>query len=338
MTSRPTLRRLLAAVTLASAAALTGCGSEGSDNNATSVDGKAATADAKGKKFVYISGVNDAAYNAVYCGVQQAAQRLGVQVRKQDPTEFSPAAQTRAVNAVIASKPAGIVISPNDANAMLAPLQRAKAQGIKVVTALNTLNDPAPLASSSVFDEEAGGKAAADYLGKASQGKKVKVALITFKPKASLPADTRWRAFEDRIKTFPNIDYLGAEFVQEVAPSAATPVMNAILSRHPDVWGVDVTFGVAGQGAAAAIDQRGKDVKLTTYDPGNPGVAKALRSGTITAAVGYGTRKLGVSALEQAYNAVSGKPVTKRITFPPVVFTKQTATPQAINATESPDC
>lgn len=340
MTSRPILRRVLVASALASTAGLTACGSDASEDTVAGTAAGAkqvAAATAAGKEFVYVSGVNDAAYNTVYCGVKGEAKRRGVQVSKQDPTAFSPAAQTSTVNAVIASKPAAILISPNDANAMLAPLKRAQAQGIKVVTALNTLTDATPLSASAVPDEQAGGKAAADYLGKASAGKKVKVAVITFKPKASIPADTRWHSFEDQLKKYPNIDYLGAEFVQEVSPAAATTVMNAILSRHPDVWGVDATFGAAGGGAATAISQRGKNVKLTTYDPGAPVVADGLRSGKITAAVGYGTRKLGVSALEQAYNAVSGKPVTKQITFPPVVYTKQTATPQALT-TESPDC
>lgn len=337
MMSRRCRQALAATGMLLSITALAACGSDSDGDNAATLTGAAAQPK-KDLKFIYVSGSAGPAYNTVGCGAKDAGKKLGVQVTQQDPTAFSPSAQTSTLNAVISSKPDGIVISPNDANAMFAPIQRATAQGIKVTTALNSLNDSDPISSTVLNDESAGGKAAADYLGKASQGRKVKVALITFKPKASLPADTRWHAFEEQITKYPNISYLGAQFVQDVAPSAATPVMNAILARHPDLWGVHVTFGQAGDGAVAAIRQRGQDIKVVTYDPGNPATTTELRDGEIAAVVGYRQRKLGAAALEQAYNAATGKPVKKLVKFPPVIYTKQTATPQAIAANESPDC
>jgi ribose transport system substrate-binding protein len=314
------------------ATGLLACGDDDSDSVAAS-DGAG-----QDLKFAYVSGAASPAYNTVGCGARDAGKELGVEVTQQDPTEFSPSAQTRTLNGVIASKPDGIIISPNDASAMLAPILQADAQGIPVTTALNTLSDSSPLKSVVVNDEEAGGKAAADFLGNAADGQEVKVAAVTFKPEASLPADTRWHAFEEQIKTYPNIDYLGAEFVQDVQPSAATPVMNAILARHPDLWGVHVTFGQAGDGAVAAIRQRRGNVKVVTYDPGNPATLKELRDGEVDAVVGYRQRKLGAEALRQAYNAATGKPVKKDVKFPPIVYTKDKATPDVIAENESPDC
>lgn len=329
MSTRSSLaRRTIAGGTaVALIATLTACttGSQGS------------TTPGKHLTFAYVSGEADPAYNTVGCGAKDAAKALGATVTQQDPTEFSPTAQSRTLNAVVARKPDGIIISPNDAAAMQAPIERAEAQGIKVTTALNTLNDASSLSSEVVNDEVAGGNAAADYLGKESKGRKVKVALITFKPKASLPADTRWHAFEKEIKKYPNITYLGPQFVADVSPSAATPVMNAILARHPDLWGVQVTFGLAGTGAVAAIRQRGKRLKVVTYDPGNPSTLKDLRSGDVSAVVAYKQRKLGAEALRQAYDAATGKPVKKKVVFAPLIYTAAT-TDQVIRANESPDC
>lgn len=313
----------LAAVTAALCAVAAGCGSSSKPSstsgaaNASSNSGKPEA----GKTFVYLGASNDPAYLSIACGAKLEATRLGAQLTAQYPTAFTAAAQTPLVNSVIAGKPSGLIISPADANAMYAPLVQAKTQGVPVVTALNTLTKPDPLASQVLADETAGGAESADLVAKHLGARGGKVAMITFTPGQSVPADTRWHSFEQEIKKYPKIQYLGAQFT-DITPQTATQKMDAILARTPDVKAVVATFGIAGGGAATALRQRhAQGVYLVTFDTRAEGVAD-LKSGTIAALIDYKLRLLGAQAVDQAVAATTGKPVRKIVELPPTTFTK----------------
>jgi ribose transport system substrate-binding protein len=239
----------------------------------------------------------------------------------QEPAEFTPASQTPVLNAVVAQHPKGIIISPNDAKAMYPPIMQAKEAGIPVVSALNTLDDAAPLASQSISDETAGGRAAADEIAKLAGGRHVDVAVITYKPGASIPADTRWHSFESEIKKYPNIHYIGPQFMNDLDPSSATQLADGLLSRDPNLFAIDGTFGFAGQGAATAVHQRGAKTQVVTYDS-DAGSINDLKQGLVKAVIDYDQPAVGAFAMQQVFNAANGKPVQKLYEHKPIVYTR----------------
>lgn len=305
------LRRALVAVLLSLLVVpIAACGQAG---------GSAGSGASRGKHFVYIGGEQDAAYTAIDCGVKLEARKLGANVSTQYPTDFTAASMTPVFNSVMAGKPDGIIISPSDANAMYAPVAKAKAQGIPVVTALNTLARPDPLASQILSDEAAGGREAADQIANRLGSSGGKVATITFTPGKSVPADGRWHGFESEIKKYRNINYIGAE-ITDISADTATQKMNAILSRDPDVKAVVATFGIAGVGASTALRQRGaKDLYLVTFDTGAEQVEQ-LKAGTVSALIDFDLPQQGARALDQVSAAATGGSVQKVTKLPPHVY------------------
>lgn len=332
--SRSARHALLGAV-LACGLVLSGCASGGPRPPADP-----ARPDA-GKRIVYSGAQNADAYIAIACGVKERARDLGVSIDVQSPPQFTAAAAAPVINAAAAGRPDGMIVSPADANALAAPIAGVKAQGIPVVTALNTLADPAPLAAQVLADDEAGGRRSAELVAEHLAGRPGKVALLTYTPGKSVPADSRARGFEAGIRNVPNVQYLGPQIVG-IDPSASTAVMNAVLARDPDVTAVVASFGRSGDGAAAAIRQRGPGsapVYLVTFDS-YAGVVDDLHRGEVSALIDYDLPGLGRIALDRVLAAGAGRPVTPKTSQPPIVYTQQTigdpAVAPALQATPCP--
>jgi len=105
--------------------------------------GIAPGAQAAGEKIVFIQGVKgDGFYISMGCGVNAEAKKLGVSVSTQGPAKFDATLQRPILASVVASKPAAILIAPNDVVAMQKPLEQAAKAGIKVVLVDTTVKDP----------------------------------------------------------------------------------------------------------------------------------------------------------------------------------------------------
>src|SRR5881628_1105346 len=69
----------------------------------------------------------DPFWSVVKKGVDQAAKDMGVKVEYQAPSTFDMVAMARLIDAAIATKPAGLVVSIPDANALGPAVKRAVA-------------------------------------------------------------------------------------------------------------------------------------------------------------------------------------------------------------------
>jgi ribose transport system substrate-binding protein len=257
-------------------------------------------------KFVLVAGIaSDAFYLTMKKGAQAAAQKLGnVTVQfTGSPQAFSPPTQIPYLNAAIAKKPDAILIAPTDKTALIAPIQRAVSAGIPVVTVDTFITKPIAFTNVST-DNLAGGRAAADALVKAI-GSSGEVAGISVNPGIST-TDQRQQGFEQELKKYPNVKYLGTQYCND-DQTKATNLMSALLAGHPNLKGVFAMNVVSGNGVTAAVTATGKSgqVKLVEFDAGPPQV-QALKAGTIDALVAqypYGIGQLGVRL---AYQYVTG--------------------------------
>ncbi len=271
-----------------------------------------ATAGGKSHSIVFIQGVaGDGFYITMQCGIQSEAAKLGATVKTQGPAMFDPTLQTPILQAVVASHPDAILIAPTDVSAMQEPIAQAKAAGIKVVLVDTTLKDPSVAASAISSDNLAGGAAAFAELAKLAPGGG-EVMVLNTEPGVST-TDDRATGFNAAAKKESKYTALGTQYDNDSASKAAQ-IVTATLQAHPNLTGIFATNLFSAQGAATGIRQAGKQgkVKVVGFDA-DPSQVAALKAGTVQALIAQQPFQIGVDGVEQAIDALDGKPVTAKI-------------------------
>lgn len=329
---------LLAAVGLGVVA---GCGSSDSSTStasappaaggATTAAGDAPAAPTqKAYKLTLVQGVRgDQFYISMQCGADEAAKAAGSTLDVQGPAEFDASLQTPIVNSVIAKKPDAMLIAPTDSTAMIGPLKQAQAAGIKVVLVDTTVKDPSIGVSRIASDNIEGGKEAAKALAQ-QIGESGKVLLVNVKPGIST-TDERGQGFEEGLKAYPNIQYLGQQYSNN-DPAKAASIVSAALAKDPDLKGIFATNLFAAEGSATGLKGAGKQgaVKIIGFDAGPPQV-KDLKDGTVQGLVVQKPLEIGADGVQQALNSLNGQPVEKEISTGFVVATKDNLTDPEIS-------
>lgn len=306
-------------IAAALAASLTACGTTSAPASSRAAK-TFTTAELAGKTIGFIPGVTDPFYVSMQCGIQTAAKKYGMKVSTQIPQQFEAAVQTPIVNAMVATAPAALLIAPTDAQALMPPLLKAVNAGIPVGLVDTTLTDTSLAFSSIATDNAVGGGQAADALAKLI-GEKGKVFVIAFKAGAST-SDARQKGFEDKIKTYPNITYLGAQ-INDNDPAKAASIVSATLAANPDLAGIFATNLFAAQGAATGLRNGGVQgkVKMVGFDAG-AGQIEQLKRGDVQALIAQKPGEIGQDAVNQVVAQLTGGKVTKSIGTKTVIITQ----------------
>ncbi|BAS10043.1 D-ribose-binding protein [Arthrobacter sp. Hiyo4] len=317
MTSTRYNLALLAAAALA--VSLTACGTTATAGPAVSQKA-VSESDLSGKTISFIPGVTDPFYISMQCGIETAAAKYGMKVDTQVPQQFEAAVQTPILNAAVAAKPAGLLIAPTDSQALVPPLKKAVSAGVPVGLVDTTLADESVAFTSVATDNKKGGAQAADALAKLI-GEKGKVLLIAFKAGAST-SDARQAGFEEKIKSYSGITYLGAQ-INDNDPAKAASIVAATIAANPDLKGIFATNLFAAQGAATGLRNAGKagDVKMVGFDAGATQIEQ-LQRGDVQALVAQKPAEIGTKAVEQLVAQLTGKPVNASIGTETVLITK----------------
>jgi ribose transport system substrate-binding protein len=305
-----------AIVTVALAGLTVGCGSSSSSSSSSGGSGGG-----KHYNMALVAGVKgDEFYITMNCGAQAEAKKLGVSLTFSGPDQFDPSLQTPVLNAVTARSPNAILIAPTDVQAMQAPIDQA-AQSSKIVLVDTTLKDPSIAQSQVHSDNTKGGVIAGQTLLKLI-GNKGKVFVMNVKPGIST-TDQRQQGFEQAVKGTSGVSYIGAQYDQD-DPAKAASIVSAELQRNPDLAGIFATNLFSAEGAATALQQAGKlgKVKIVGFDAG-PKQVTDLSKGLVQALVAQQPATIGQDGVQQAYNALTGKPVTKVINTGYNVITKK---------------
>lgn len=284
--------------------------------------GIAPGAQAAGEKIVFIQGVKgDGFYISMGCGVNAEAKKLGVSVSTQGPAKFDATLQRPILASVVASKPAAILIAPNDVVAMQKPLEQAAKAGIKVVLVDTTVKDPSFAVSQIASNNLAGGAAAFAAVKKLVPGGG-KVLGIGVKPGIST-TDARDKGFQDAVaKSGGKFVSLGQQYSNN-EPSIAAQITTAALAKDPDLKAIFASNLFSAEGAATGIKQAGKEgqVVVVGFDAG-PDQVKALKAGTVQALIAQQPYDIGVQGIDQAVAALRGQPTKKKITTGFTILTK----------------
>ncbi|HLI41085.1 MAG TPA: ABC transporter substrate-binding protein [Streptosporangiaceae bacterium] len=321
-------RRLRALVPLAVAvtAGAAACSSSSSSPSPAGSTASATTA-AKHYTIAYVPGATGVAfYDTLLSGMKAKAASLGMSVIYQGSPDFSPSAQTPVVDAVCTKHPNVLIVSPTDPVAMAPAIDTCLNAGIPVITVDTGLSDTSKLVSAITTNNVSGGKAAADYVGKALGGKG-QVALMSLSPTATTQVQ-RIQAFQKEIRSaYPGITLLPVQYTAQATSSSETTA-RAILSAHP---GVRAFFGSAepnAEGVAAALKALGLTGKVLNVGfDASPAEVSLLKSGEINATVAQPAAQEGADAAQFAYDKITGDTggITASVQLPDVLLTSSDA-------------
>jgi ribose transport system substrate-binding protein len=307
----------LLAICAALALVVAACG----DDNESSSGGSASSSggEKKNYKMTLVAGVKgDEFYITMNCGAQAKAKELGVTLDFQGPDEFDASQQTPIVNAVAAKKPDAMLVAPTDTKAMFAPIKQVADAGSKVVFVDTTLDQPDMAVSQIASDNKGGGAVAATTLQELIGGKG-KVYVINVKPGIST-TDQREQGFVEKAKEL-GLTYVGRDYSNNKPETAAAKV-KAALAKNPDIKGIFATNLFAAEGAATGLREAGKPgVKIVGFDAG-PKQVEDLKAGVVEALIAQKPAEIGADGVEQAYNALTGKPTTAKIGTGSTAITK----------------
>ena len=179
-------------------------------------------------------------YQALACGAKAKAKELGLALTISAPDQFAADSQIPVVNAIAATTPAVAVIVPTDAKALIAPMKQLADRGTKIVTVDQTIADNSFVQTQILTDNAQGGRLAADALNALLDGKG-EVLVIT-QPPGSAAQDARTTGFEEELKKYPGIVYLGAQYqsddpqkAAEIVTSTSPPIQSSPASSRPTI-------------------------------------------------------------------------------------------------------
>jgi ABC-type sugar transport system substrate-binding protein len=266
---------------------------------------------------------SDDFYVTMECGAEKEAKKLGVKLTVTGPATFSIPQQKPLIDAAEVSKPGALLIAPTDSAALDPDLQKVKTAGTKLIFVDTSTTSTALGLSRISSDNAAGGKLAADSLGKLLSGKGT-VAVIDV-AKGVSTTDARVQGFQAEMAAkYPGITLLPEQNDDADSVTTAASFIEGDITGHPSLNGAFAANVITAEGAASGIQHAGKSgkVKLATFDA-DPTQVSDLKNGSVQLAIAQEPGVEGADAVEQGLNAIEGKTVTKQIATPLIAVTAQ---------------
>jgi ribose transport system substrate-binding protein len=264
--------------------------------------------------------------SAVQSGADTEFNRLGIRVVARANANMDAGTQANQVQTTMAKKPGVILSLPVDPTSAAQAFQPAVKAGTKLVFLSNV---PAGYTygkqySSIVTDDLFQmGKRAAEALGKALGGKG-SVGVIFYNAQYYV-TNERDAAFLDTLKSeFPNIKIVAKQGFSD--PSATQQIASAMLTQHPDLDGLYVSYSQPpAEGALSALRTvNNTHTKLVTLDIDDPVMVDLASGGATVAVVADLAWDLGKGMADAAAYALLGKKAPAFAVAGAVTITKDT--------------
>lgn len=235
-------------------------------------------------RFVVVSHgqASDPFWSVVKNGVDQAAKDMGVKVEYQAPETFDMVKMSQLIDAAVASKPDGLVVSIPDANALSPSIKKAVAAGIPVIS-MNSGSDVAKslgLLTHVGQTEYEAGLGGGERMAAAG----AKSALCVNQEVGNAGLDARCKGFTDAMtKAGGKVEVLAVDLKN---PTDSQQRIQAALTSRPDVDSI-LTLGPTGAGPALAALKAANatsKIKLATFDL-SPEVLQAINDGQVLFAI-----------------------------------------------------
>lgn len=266
-----------------------------------------------GKKEWTVGFLNPTAQNLSLSALQKAielqARKLGGRAIALD-SKLDANKQLSDMEQLIAQKVDAIIVFPLDAKALGPALEKAQKAGIHLLAVDYTADeglDQGPIVTQLIQGRRKLAEEQAAYLNQRlpNGGKVVYIDIAFPVPTLKFLRDR----FKEELKKYPRLQLV--EVVENPSDDAAgaRPLIDQVLVKHRDLAAVVAYNDPSALGAYAAITSAGIDkskIVITGVNAGVDGV-QAVKDGKIDATWDINPVKLGINAVEAAYNLVSGK-------------------------------
>ncbi len=245
-------------------------------------------------------------------GARAAGEHFKVEIEWNGPaTETDFSRQIQIVDSMIARRVDGIALAAAERKALVAPVERAAAEGIPVTifdSGLDTENYVSYIATNNYEAGQMGARELARLLGG-----KGEVALLMHAPGSRSTMD-REAGFEDTLaREFPAMRVVARQFCMSDRSKGKAAVEN-FLTAHPNLAGIFASAEPGSTGAALAIRARelnGK-VKFVAFDSSDS-MIEDLRAGVISAMVVQDPFRIGFEAVRSLVDKIHGRTPVKRL-------------------------
>jgi ribose transport system substrate-binding protein len=244
-------------------------------------------------------------YLTMQVGAEAEAHKLGIRLIWEGGTAATPESQIPVVQALLARKPNALIIAPDDATALIPPLEQYRSAHIPILTVDTTITKTSLLVSRITSDSYQGGETAADTIGTMAHGRGA-VVVISVAPGITT-TDLRTAGFIAEIhRRFPKMQVLSTEYANDSVSTAANDVQELLLA-HPNLVGVFGNNSFAAQGAGSGVVAAHKQGKVFVVGFDAPPVEVALlKSGVIDALVIQKPADEATIALQYAVDYLEG--------------------------------
>ncbi|GGH40412.1 substrate-binding domain-containing protein [Paenibacillus segetis] len=231
-------------------------------------------------------------------GFEDAAEALGVSVEYRGATQYDEHEEVTVLEQVIAKKPAGIVLSAINSEALINVIDKAVSSGIPVVLYDSNVPNSKAYSFLGTNNFEAG-VAAAHKMGELV-GQRGTVVILT--QKNQLNQQQRVNGFIETLEEqYPQLKVI--EVVEDKGDQVVSESKTgALLLKYPDLQGIFVTEAVGGMGVGnALINNNRTDIEVISFDT-NKGTLDMVKDGVISATMAQGTWNMGYWSLMQLFH------------------------------------
>jgi simple sugar transport system substrate-binding protein len=213
--------------------------------------------------------VSDSFWLVVKNGVEQAAKDSGSEVEYRAPEKFDMVAMAQLIDAAVASKPDGLVVSIPDADALGKSIEAAVKAGIPVIS-MNSGSDVSKKLGCLMHvgqEEYVAGKGA----GERMKAEGVKKAVCVNQEVGNAGLDARAKGFKDGLGGDVEVLAVGMDFTQ------TRDAFAGYLQKNPDIEGILALGPTGAEPVLQALQQAGKAGKIHfgTFDL-SPTVLQAI--------------------------------------------------------------
>jgi ribose transport system substrate-binding protein len=241
-------------------------------------------------------------YGNMRCGAQDAAKKAGVKLQWQGTASTETAEEMQVLTSVMATKPAGLVMTVWDNTAFNNVAKQYMADGAPLVMSDSTLSDNSEWQSIRTDSFGSSRDAAAELAKDIGSGS---VLILTDKPGNQIQMD-RAKGFKEGIEKNTELKVEKLQYVGSDA-AKATSVLSSSIAANSDIKLVFATNDAAGTGAANALRSAGKseDITLVGYDT-SPSQIEELKKGDYKALIAQSPYQMGFESVKLVAEALKG--------------------------------